>query len=246
MKILQKIKPITNFPQRYPLYKRIGGNITYFLSQIPIGKRKNLLSWKDIRQIRKIATEWDILLWGSFSHVSGIFIEWSVTHAMAYIGKGRAIHAFAQGVSFISLKKILRTYDSIIILRPYWKNDMQKQEFRALLEKEVGKPYDFYFWLEDSEDIAYFCTRLINDLLIRIGYETRIDSIHWPKNIIDKILDPVFRAHRVLKPQEMLLGNFEVVFYSHNIEKVNNSLELTEERLLYFFPELKEFWKIRT
>ncbi len=58
----KKFQPITNFPEEYPFYKRIGGNITYLISQITLGNRENLLSRRDVQEIRKLLEDGDILL----------------------------------------------------------------------------------------------------------------------------------------------------------------------------------------
>lgn len=87
--------PVANLPTEYPWYKRLGSNITYYFSQIPLMPRGNLLSRRDIRDIREKIQDGDVILGGNFQHMSGVFIDGIVTHAMSYLGKGRCIHAFA-------------------------------------------------------------------------------------------------------------------------------------------------------
>lgn len=134
---------VTNFPSDYPWYRRWGSNITYFCSQIPFAPRKNLLTRKDLRTIQRCIAPGDILLVGNFQHASALFIEGIATHTIAYMGKGRCIHAFAHGVSYTPLRKVLRTYDTVLLIRPY-KFSGQDIYFTFLREK-IGKPYDFYF-----------------------------------------------------------------------------------------------------
>ena len=212
--------PVENLPVSYPWYKRIGSNITYYASQIPLAPRKNLLSRRDIRDLKSNIQDGDVILGGNFQHMSGVLIDGIVTHAMAYIGKGRCIHAFAHGVSYISLRKILRTYDTLIILRPHWHNASQITLFKKIITKHIWKPYDFFFWVDAEYVESYFCTKLVNDALILSGYNTRLLSIRGGSNFVDTVLDNTFRAHRVLKPEEMIHGNFEIVYYSHNIARV--------------------------
>ena len=69
--------------------------------------------------------------------MSGVFIDGIVTHAISYLGKGRCIHAFAHGVVYTSLRKILRIYDTIIILRPYWHNQAQIISFKDHIERHI-------------------------------------------------------------------------------------------------------------
>ncbi|MFZ2256056.1 MAG: hypothetical protein WAW30_05765 [Patescibacteria group bacterium] len=78
-----------------------------------------------------------MILGGNFQHMSGVFIDGIVTHAISYLGKGKCIHAFAHGVAYISLRRILRTYDTIIILRPYWHNQTQVKSFREHIERHI-------------------------------------------------------------------------------------------------------------
>jgi hypothetical protein len=87
---------VENFPASYPWYKKWGSNITYHLSRIPFFPRKNKLIGTDIRNVKKIIQNGDILLVGNFQHISGVIIPGIVTHAIGYIGKGRCIHAFAK------------------------------------------------------------------------------------------------------------------------------------------------------
>jgi cell wall-associated NlpC family hydrolase len=129
--------PVDNLPSVYPWHKRVGSNITYYFSQIPLMPRKNLLSRRDIRDIRSRIQDGDVILGGNFQHMSGVFIDGIVTHAMSYLGKGKCIHAFAHGVSYVSLRKIIRTYDTIIILRPYWHNRNQIGLFQRNIEKHI-------------------------------------------------------------------------------------------------------------
>lgn len=224
---------VTNFPSDYPWYRRWGSNITYFCSQIPFVPRKNLLTRRDIRSMQKYIAPWDILLVGNFQHASALFIEGIATHAIAYMGKGRCIHAFAHGVSYIPLRKVLRTYDTAILIRPY--NFSGQDRYFAFLREKIGKPYDFYFWVEDTEEEKFFCTRLINDALLFAGYPTGLQSIAESRNPIDKILDPTFRAQRALRPDKFLDGHFSVVYHSQNIVYKDGKYLLRQGKLRAMF-----------
>lgn len=233
--------PIENLPVSYPWYKRLGSNITYYFSQIPLRPRANLLTRRDMRDIREKIQEWDVLLAGNFQHMSGVFIHGIVTHAISYLGKGRCIHAFAHGVAYISLRRILRTYDTIIILRPYWHNQAQVKSFREHIERHIWKPYDFFFGVDAEYIESYFCTKLVNDALIESGYDTWLHSVRDTENIIDMALDKTFRAHRVLKPEEMIHWRFETVFFSHNIRKIWEEYDLVWGKIAQILPELRNF-----
>ncbi len=219
---------VTNFPPGYAWYKKLGANITYRFSNLPLSFRKNNLSREDIRVMRSILEYGDIILWGDFCQASQFFIDWVVTHAMAYLWKGKWIHSHAHGVSFFKRRMIFRTYDTILILRPRWTSDIQVSTYKEALFSKLGKPYDFFFWLKESEEEAYFCTELINNSLKEVGYDTWLVSIKDPQDLVDETLDSVFRAHRLLTPDEMIYGNFEVVFHSHNIILENGKYRLVE------------------
>lgn len=214
---LNSTLPIKNFPPRYPWYKRLGSNITYWLSQIPLWKRRNNLSRLDIRDIWSTIRTGDVILVGGFRHISWLFIEGIVTHALSYTGRGRCVHAFAHGVSYTGLRKVCRMYDTVIILRPRWQSEEQLQKYRNNLIAKIGQPYDFFFWLEEKGERIYFCTRLVNDSLQESWYNSWLESVKKANDIIDETLDDAFRAHRILMPEEMIYGNFDVVLTSHNI-----------------------------
>lgn len=226
------VSPVNNFPPSYPWYKRLGANITYFLSQIPLSPRKNLLMRRDISVLWETIEEWDILLWGMFYHLSAVSIDGAFTHAMSYVGKGRCIHAYGHGVAHIWLRKVCRIYDTILILRPKWENPEQISQYRQFLIAQIGKPYDFYFGLPDKNE-TFFCTELINEALLSVWYQTWLRSVKKASDTIDKILDETIRVHRILKPTEMIQGNFEIIWYSSSVEYSDNSW-------------LVRWWKINT
>jgi hypothetical protein len=226
MEKIENNSPIHNFPKDYIWYKKIWSNITYYLSQISFLSRKNLLTNNDIRHIKKNIQNGDILLGWNFQHVSWLVIEWIVTHAMGYIGKWKCIHAYAHGVWLIWLRKILRTYDTLILIRPFWDSEKQKLEYRKFLISKLWIPYDYFFWLEENGEEKYFCTKLINDALISVWYNSNLESVRQINNSIDEILDTSFRIHRILKPQDMIYWNFQKIFFSENIQENKNTYSL--------------------
>lgn len=210
-----KFIPVENFPPWYPWYRRLWANITYWLSLVSLWKRGNMLTKSDIHLLWSAIKTWDIILVWNFQHASGFLIEWVVTHALAYVWKWRCIHAFAHGVNYIWLKKVTRIYDTYILIRPYYQHE-GANIFHKELVSHIGKPYDFFFGA-DKEHETYFCTRLVNDALLASWYNTNLKSIKEGINFIDQALDRSYAAHRVLKPNDMIYGNFEIVLYSHNL-----------------------------
>lgn len=49
--MINSFVPVRNFPPGYPWYRRLGANITYYCSQIPLWPRRNNLSRTDVRNI---------------------------------------------------------------------------------------------------------------------------------------------------------------------------------------------------
>jgi hypothetical protein len=216
---LSRIDLVHNFPPSYPWYKRWWSNITYHLSRVPFFPRKNQLTGADIKEVKKHIQNGDILLAGNFQHLSWLVIPGIVTHAMGYIGKGRCIHAFAKWVAFISLHRVFRSYDTLVLIRPRWQSDTQIRLYRDFLIEKIGMPYDFFFWLDKESVESYFCSELVNEWLKSALYDSWLSSLREAKDDIEKALDKTYRAERALKPEEMIYGNFDVVTFSHNIRE---------------------------
>lgn len=217
---------LKNFPPNFPWYKKLGAHITYHFSKIILFPRKNLLSKADIQAARKIIAPWDIILCGNYRETSALFIPGLVTHTIAYIDKGRCVHSSAHGVRYLSLRKVLRIYDSLLILQPFWKEPSQKLGYLESIIAKLGAPYDFYFGLGERE---YFCSWLINSSLLEAWYETGLHTVRPVDNFFDEVTDDILRAHRALKPEDFIRGNFKAVFYSHNISCTDGKFELIKD-----------------
>ncbi len=221
--IFSKFYLINNFPDNYPLYKKVWANIIFFFSGIVISPRKNLLTLKDLFRVRLKLRKGDIILAGNLRQTSSLLISGSVTHSAVYVKHRRFIHAIASGVEYTSLDHIYHTYDTLAILRlPKISN--RRRIIRTAIKyakSQLGKPYDFEF---NKSESAYFCTKLVNDCFLHAGYDTKLKSIKPTRGLGSKILSKVTTAHKALLPKEFIKGNFEVVFLSHNLAIKNRKL----------------------
>lgn len=214
---------ITNFPKGFPWYKKCLSNMTFWISQIPLPWRRNALSKWDIKNLKRNIESGDIILCGNYHEASSVLIPGIMTHTIGYTHHGRCIHAIWSGVSYIWLRRVYRSYDSFILIRPRWKNREQKETFMKFLVSQIWKPYDFFFW--NSEKSGYFCTALINSWLSHANYDSWLVSIYPPSNEIDTLFENI-TLHRALTPDSFMYANFDIIVHSSNITKNNNNYDL--------------------
>ncbi|MFH0701259.1 MAG: YiiX/YebB-like N1pC/P60 family cysteine hydrolase [Candidatus Woesearchaeota archaeon] len=209
---------ITNFPRRYPTYKKIFANIVYFISGIVIHKRRNLLSHKDLLKARMLLRKGDILLVGNLRELSHLFITGPLTHALIYIGGRKFVHAIADGVQYTTLHHLFTEYDTMIILRLPKSVPFRKKKIMAAIkhaEEQIGKPYDFDF---TSDKNKFFCTELVNSAYTHAGHDTGLHTMEQFRTFKEKIEKVVISAIKALHPEKFIEGNFDIIFMSHNIE----------------------------
>ncbi len=211
---------VTNFPADFPIYKKYLSNITFWISQIPLSWKRSKLWKKDIQKLKTSIKTGDIILCGNYHEASVLLIPGIVTHVIGHTQYWRCIHATGHGVSYISIKKICRTYDSYILIRPNWKTKDQSYSFIQYLISQIWKPYDFFFGTENVD--TYFCSKLINEWLLLSNYDSWLVSIYPFRDEIDKIIDPI-TIHRALTPADFLSGNFDIITHSSNIIKDNHT-----------------------
>lgn len=211
---------ITNFPKGFPTYKKYLSNITFYFSQIPLAWRRNKLWKKDIQKLKTNIKTGDIILCANYHEASTLLIPGVVTHAIWYTQHGRCIHATGHGVGYISIRKICNTYDAYMLIRPRWNTKNQAYIFIEFLISKLGKPYDFFFGIEDID--AYFCSELIHKWLLTAEYDSWLTSTHTAKNEIDTIIKSISMPS-VLTPSDFLSGNFAVIAHSSNISENHNT-----------------------
>lgn len=210
---------ISNFPKGSPFIKRLFGQLIFLLMVTKITLRKNHLTAEDQREAQKLIEKGDVILAGGFRSVSGLFLGKLFTHSLLYQGGGECIHASADGVDTVGIEELFAEYDNLAILRPQISADKDKIISQALdfAEKQLGKPYDFYF--EQAHD-RHYCTLLINDAFSRAGFDIGL-------NVKKKAKRPllVIRWRQALKADSFLRGHFQMVFLSESLKDKKREIE---------------------
>ena len=216
--IFSKYHWITNFPQRYPWYKKLFANFIYFLTGIIIHPRKNLLSHQDLLKARIILRKGDIALLGNLRETSALFIKGKVTHTTLYLGHRQFIHAIGDGVEYVSLHHLFTEYDTVVILRLPKSTKWRKATIKKAIlyaREQLGKPYDFDFKRGIDK---IFCTELINESYRHAGHDTKLRTFTRVKSFEDKIKRFISNATMALRPEQFMESNFDIVFLSHNLK----------------------------
>lgn len=205
---------IRNFPENYPLWKKILANIIFYIGGTIIHHRKNLLSKQDIKKTKKILRPGDIILVGGLRRISSLIIKGPVTHAMFYIGYNRIIHAVVDGVEIDHLYDIFCEYDTVAVLRSidslHDSKKYSKKIKKALsyTHEQLGKPFDFEF---TNDNKKLYCSELIYRTFKNAG------------------LDPGFTVsdkHKTIHPLKFINNHFHLLFLSHNLKLVNGKINV--------------------
>ncbi len=192
---------IKNFTKDASIWEKIAANLMFMFSVTKISFREKMLTKKEYHQIKKIIRAGDILLVGSLRRAVRLTTFEPVTHSILYVGHRRGVHAAADGVEYISLKKIFKEYDSLILLRPKINEEGRKKITSSAVKyakSQIGKPFDFLF--ENGPD-KFYCTHLVYDSFKNADFDTGIKVS--PGDIL-----------RIIKPIEFEKGNFEKIFLS--------------------------------
>lgn len=107
---------------------------------------------KHIRKILSLVRDGDVILRGYDGYLDGYFIPGKYTHSGIYVGRGKVIHAIAEGVQSIDIIDYVRC-DRVLILRP---KVVKLAISRA--KKWLGHPYDFDF---TSGNDKFYCHELV-------------------------------------------------------------------------------------
>jgi uncharacterized protein YycO len=193
------------------------------------GKRKNLLSSRDIFRIYTKVRKGDIILAGDLKKTTNLVIPSALTHATIYIGRRRIIHAIASGVEYSTLHHLVTTYDTVALLRLPPKIRMKRNLIKkaiAYAREQVGKPYESFF---KPSTHHFFCTELVNSAYHHAGHKTGLHSIKPFHSLLEKIEKEFLTVEHWLRPEEFLRGKFRVVFLWHNFVFKGNNLFLREK-----------------
>jgi len=212
---------INNFPKRISIFKKILSQVLFVIAITKITTRNNHLKKEDYLSAKELIRAGDVVLAGGFRTISGLFMGKSFTHALLYVGDGQCVHADADGVDTISFKELFMAYDTLIILRAKIKENYEEtiEKVIAFAKEQLGKPFDFY--LEHRRD-SYFCTQLINCSFKNAGFET---GLGIKGKIKQNFLRIFWRIRRVVRADDFLKGNFEIIFVSRSFEEKNQKLK---------------------
>lgn len=199
---------IKNFPYDYPLWKKILANLVFFFGATIIHSRNNLLTESDLKKAKNILKKGDVILVGGLKRLSSLAIRGPVTHTILYTGWNCAIHSIADGVVTIHLHDLLCEYDTMIILRHRKANRKKIKKVIDYAFDKIGKPYDFEFNLKKDR---FYCTELIYHAFKSAGLEIEIKN-----------------KNKIIRPVDLIGGNFELVFKSHNL-KINNNGKIQQK-----------------
>jgi len=227
--IFRRYHLIKNLPNGYPVYKRLTDNVIFFLTRIILHPRKSQLTHKDLLKATMTLKKGDIILVGNLRTAFHLLVTEPVTHSGFYVGNRRFIHSMADGVSYISLYKIFRDYDTLAILRMPEKIKKQDKIIEKAIEyatSQYGKPYDFDFRKGPQ---AFFCTELVNESFLAAGYNTKLTSVKRPKKVIKKMQTYFTGSVDALHPINFLKSNFKVVYTSHNLECKKGTLRYIKD-----------------
>jgi len=216
MEIFKKIHWIQNLPEDYSFVEKIYANFIYLCTNITLSYKKSSLNPCDCAKTRTLLKKGDIVLLGNRRKSSRFFIKGILTHAALCVNKRKFIHALANGVCFMSLKKLFREYDALIILRIPKRTKKRKRILSKVIKfarKHIGFPYDFKF---SNRKDRFFCTNFINFSYKHAGYDTRLFSL--PRDL-DSFFKKFMHSRKgILHAEDFLKGKFNVIFVSHNLK----------------------------
>lgn len=208
---------VNNFPKDFSFFSKALSNIAFFILTTKTTNRQNLLTKEDQFSAKKVIQKGDIILAGDFSRISRFFTGKFFTHTLLYIGENNCIHATIDGVGTISFDKLFSEYDTLLIIRPNIKDNIEKTIENAVsfATQKIGLAYNFYF--EHRYD-RYICTQLINKSYRQSGFNLSVG----PKRKREKGRFRIFsRIHRVIKADDFLKGDFKIIYTSKEIRKPN-------------------------
>jgi len=206
---------VTNFDSNTPFWHKVVGNFMFLFGITKITFRGNLLTIDDYKKAKEVLQKGDIILVGQHKRISKYFIQGPVTHAALCVSKHRLVHALADGVMCTNLKKMIKEYDTLIILRP--KTDPAKSKeitgkAIAYIKNQIGKPFNFL--IEEGEE-KFYCTELVNNAYRETGFDTGLAN---HKKFGPQIIEKIIKIKNPLRPTDFLKGNFEIIYMSEALE----------------------------
>lgn len=123
---------------------------------------------KDWYKLVEVLKPGDVILSTTMGHLSNVFNPGKYKHAIAYIGLENGvpmiIEAIGRGVIKRPLVECISEKDEIAVIRSRDPEIQKKVNFKRGLEwinKQVGKPYDYYFDMNSYHKFSnFYCSEL--------------------------------------------------------------------------------------
>lgn len=125
------------------------------------------ISGKDYYEASGVIQPGDILLAETNGHLTTWLIPGFWTHAAIYCGKDPVtghelvVEAVGAGVIKNDLVTFMLSKDAVAILRPTFTDIETRGKAVALALKQAGKPYDYEFDFQASDNKAFYCAELV-------------------------------------------------------------------------------------
>lgn len=216
---------VNNFPHNFSIFRRAFSNIAFFILTTKTTRRKNLLTQEDFISAKEVVQKGDVILVGDFRRISRFFTGKFFTHALLYADENKCIHANVDGVSTTLFEKLFEEYDTLLVMRPQIKQNFNQtiNNVIAFASQQIGIAYNFYF--EYRQD-RYICTQLIETSFQKSGVSINIGDKHKTKENRFRIFS---RIRRVIKADDFLKGDFEILFVSKEIKQQKNFVPKREQ-----------------
>ncbi len=212
---LSNYRLLNNFPKDFSIFRKALSNLVFFILNTKTTGRLNLLTKADFVSAKEIIQKGDVILVRDSSRVFRFFSGKYFSHALLYIGEDTCIHANIDGVNTILFEKLFEEYDSLLIIRANIKGDFKETINKAIefAKRKIGLAYNFYF--EHRQD-RYICTQLIESSFLESGIDLKISSQCKNKKGRFRIFS---RIRRVIKADDLLKGDFKVIYFSKEIRE---------------------------
>jgi uncharacterized protein YycO len=210
---------VKNFPNEYPLSKKVLANTMFYVGDRTIHKRKPFLTQNEYEGAKKVLKKADIVLVGNLRRASSIFIGGPITHSLIYAGNEDFVHAKAEGVQPITLTELIEQYDNLMVLRSYSRSDEKLKNAVKYAKKQMGKPYDFEFTYGDDK---FYCTKLVFASYREAQIKLKIRNNSGSRELFSDLL-----KREPLHPLDFMKANVRTVYKSPNLVIENNEVSMS-------------------
>ena len=192
---------IWNVPHSLFWWKWQRANLIFEVAITPIRWRTSLLTEHDYEHTVEKLQRGDLIFLEQSRRLSYWFIGGIVTHVALYIGNGKCIHVYADGVETVALEDFFAEYDSLLLARLNNASETQVNILIEFAKSKIGMPFDYGF--SNHGRSAWYCSRLIKEACEHAGLTLNLSTSH----------------QKILHPASLLKGNLRVVFQSAEAKK---------------------------